>query len=318
MPTTIITANVGFWAWGAHRQSLRSEHARAADNLRAELSAEAAQHFQHLEQQQSVFAQARLRTVESALGTEYASAQQNLQQQYLTQVQGLHNELQTAQRHFYDQLAQERAAKGQELEAPKRELAEKAQIIREQVHDLQENARMHREMHANEEARAHETLAMQASQWQTHCGQVTQQYDAEMAECAEKVSKMERDLDELSAKYIEASEKQQKLEQWDTWWRKRDLRTPERQKQLTGTRKGLRQLQRRNGDSSQLLHLYSLSLVFRKNFCLRLFRQSSLTKISREGRMRATNPAIPVWIHKPYRLLLQLLRRVRTNIHHQL
>ena len=61
------------------------------------LSAEAAQRFQHLEHQQNIFAQARLRTVESALGTEYAQAQQNLQQQYLTQVQGLHNELQTAQ-----------------------------------------------------------------------------------------------------------------------------------------------------------------------------------------------------------------------------
>ena len=36
-----------------------------------------------------------------------------------------------------------------------------------------------------------------------------------MAECAERVSELERDMDELSAKYIEASEK---LEQWDIWW----------------------------------------------------------------------------------------------------
>ena len=62
------------------------------------------------------------------------------------------------------------------------------------------------------EARAHGTLALQASQWQTHCDKLTQQYDAEMAECAEKVAEMERDLDELSAKCIEASEK---LEHWD-------------------------------------------------------------------------------------------------------
>ena len=34
--------------------------------------------------------------------------------------------------------------------------------------------------------------------------------------------------------------------------------------------------------------------------------------------MRATNPAIPVWIHKLKRLLLQLLRQARANIHHQL
>ena len=51
------------------------------------------------------------------------------------------------------------------------------------------------------------------------------------------------------------------------------------------------------------------------------FPQSSLTKISREGRMRTMNRVIPVqihipvWIHKPYRLLLQLLRRVRANTH---
>ena len=157
-------------AAAVREEELRTEYARVADNLRAELSTEAAQHFQHLEQEQNFFAQARLRTVESTLGTEYASAQQNLQQQYLTQVQGLHNELQTAQRHFSDQLAQERAAKGQELKALKRELAEKAQLTREQANDLQENANLHREMHANDEARAHETvtLAAQAERWKVH------------------------------------------------------------------------------------------------------------------------------------------------------
>ena len=75
---------------------LRDEYAQAAGALRTELSEEAAQRFQYLEHQQNIFAQARLRTVESALGTEYAQAQENLQRQYLTQVQGLHNELQTA------------------------------------------------------------------------------------------------------------------------------------------------------------------------------------------------------------------------------
>ena len=101
------------------------------------------------------------------------------------------------------------------MEALRRELAEKAQLTREQANDLQENARMHREMHENEEARAHETLAAQAERWKTHCDQLTQQRDAGMAEYAERVSEMERDMDELSAKYIEVSEK---LEQWDLWW----------------------------------------------------------------------------------------------------
>ena len=48
------------------------------------------------------------------------------------------------------------------MEALRRELAEKAQLTREQASDLQQNARMHREMHENEEARVHETLAAQA------------------------------------------------------------------------------------------------------------------------------------------------------------
>ena len=66
-------------------EELRTEYARAADNLRAELSAA----LPAPRTTAKFFAQARLRTVESALGTEHAQAQQNLQQQYLTQVQGL-------------------------------------------------------------------------------------------------------------------------------------------------------------------------------------------------------------------------------------
>ena len=87
---------------------LQEEYAQAASALRIELSEEAAQRFQYLEHQQNIFAQARLRTVESALGCEYATAQQNLQQQYLTHVQGLHQELQTAQRQFEDSISRER------------------------------------------------------------------------------------------------------------------------------------------------------------------------------------------------------------------
>ena len=241
---------------------LRDEYAQAAGALRTELSEEAAQRFHYLEQEQNIFAQARLRTVESALGTEYAQAQENLQRQYLTQVQGLHTELQTAQRQFSEQLSQERAAKDQELDTLRRELAGKAQLAREQADDLQKNARMHREMHENEEARVHETLAAQASQWQTHCDQLTQQYDAGMASYAERVADLERDMDELTGKYIEASEK---LEQWDRWWQ--ESGTQAREAETSGLcRKGLRQLQRRNGDRSRLLHLYSLSLLFRRNF----------------------------------------------------
>ena len=194
---------------------LRDEYAQAASELRTELSEEAAQRFQYLEHQQNIFAQARLRTVESALGTEYAQAQENLQRQYLTQVQGLHNELQTAQRQFSERISQERTEKDQEIEALTRELAGKAQLAREQADDLQKNVRMHREMHENEEARVHETLAAQAEQWKIHCDALTQQCDAGMAQYAERIAELEREIEELSGKYIETSEK---LEQWDLWW----------------------------------------------------------------------------------------------------
>ena len=206
------------------------------DALRTELSEEAAQRFQYLEHQQNIFAQARLRTVESALGCEYASAQQNLQQQYLTQVQGLHNELQTAQRQFEESISQERASNGQELDALRRELADKNQLIREQANDLQQDQKLRREWQTNHEARAHETLAMQASQWKSHCEELTQHYDAQVALDAERISEMERDLDDLSSKFIDASEK---LEQWETWWKEGSTgqMTPKWQNQLIGSKK---------------------------------------------------------------------------------
>ena len=208
-------------ASAVREEQLRDEYAQAADALRAELSEEAAQRFQYLEHQQNIFAQARLRTVESALGCEYASAQQNLQQQYLTQVQGLHNELQTAQRRFEESISQERASNGQELDTLRRELADKNQLIREQANDLQQDQKLRLEWHTNEEARAHETLAMQASQWKSHCEELTQHYDAQVAQDAERISEMERDLDDLSSKFIDASEK---LEQWESWWKEGSLR----------------------------------------------------------------------------------------------
>ena len=121
---------------------LQEEYAQAASALRIELSKEAAQRFQYLEHQQNIFAQARLRTVQSALGCEYATAQQNLQQQYLTHVQGLHQELQTAQRQFEESVSRERASNGQELDALRRGLAEKNQLIREQANDLQQDEKI--------------------------------------------------------------------------------------------------------------------------------------------------------------------------------
>ena len=105
-------------ASAAREEQLRGDYAIAAEQLRQELSEETVQRFQYFEQKQSIFALARLRTVESALGCEYATAQQNLQQQYLTQIQGLQHELQTAQRVFSDLLLKDRAEKNLEIFNP--------------------------------------------------------------------------------------------------------------------------------------------------------------------------------------------------------
>ena len=98
------------------------------------------------------------------------------------------------QKTFSDLLLKDRTEKNQELEAFRRELADKQQLIREQAKDLQENTKIHHQRHANEEARAHETLAMQALQWKIHCDELTQQFEAERLEYAEQISVKERDI----------------------------------------------------------------------------------------------------------------------------
>ena len=77
---------------------------------------------------------------------------------------------------------------------------------------------MHDERHANEEARVHETLSLQAERWKIHCDELNHQFEAERLELTEEISLKERDIDELSAKFIEASEQ---LEQWEYWWKER-------------------------------------------------------------------------------------------------
>ena len=66
---------------------LQQEDNAAAAQLAAELSAGASQQLQYMEHEQRTHAEARIRTIESALGSEYQQTQANLQQQYLQQVQ---------------------------------------------------------------------------------------------------------------------------------------------------------------------------------------------------------------------------------------
>ena len=141
---------------------------------------------------------------------------------------------------------------------------------------------------------------MQASQWKSHCEELTQHYDAQVAQDAERISEMERNLDDVSSKFIEASEK---LEQWESWWNSdAQVAEPiERQHEVLGP------IIEEERQQQPMTPIVMAPPTIPQEFCRRLFRQSSLTKISPSGRMRATNPAIPVWMHKLFRLLLQLL-----------
>ena len=46
---------------------------------------------------------------------------------------------------------------------------------------------------------------MRTSQWKTHCEELTRQFEAERLEYAEQIFVKERDTDEFSEKFIEAS-----------------------------------------------------------------------------------------------------------------
>ena len=106
-------------ASAVREEQLRGEYAQAADALRTELSEEAAHNASSTSSSSKIF----LHRLDLGQSSQHWVANTQVRSRTcssstLTQVQGLHNELQTAQRQFSDQLSQERAAKGQEIRRP--------------------------------------------------------------------------------------------------------------------------------------------------------------------------------------------------------
>ena len=71
----------------------QEEYEHAAQQLSAELNAQAAQQLQYLETEQRAYAQARLSTLESGLAMEYSQTQAAMQMAYLNQVQEVNSHL---------------------------------------------------------------------------------------------------------------------------------------------------------------------------------------------------------------------------------
>ena len=90
---------------------LQQEYNAAAAQLAAELSAGASQQLQYMEHEQRMHAEARIRIIESALGSEYQQTQANLQQQYLQQVQEANAELQASHWKYEDAIRHESRAR---------------------------------------------------------------------------------------------------------------------------------------------------------------------------------------------------------------
>ena len=130
---------------------------------------------------------------------------------------------------------------------------------------------------------------------------------------------MEQDLDDLSSWFIEASEK---LEQWENWWKEGSTGSTDAQaaEPIDWQQEVLKPIIYRGATATAAYYSICDGSAY---YSARVFAATSSAKvrspkISRNRRVRATNPAIPVWIHKLYRLLLQLLRQARANIHHKL
>ena len=101
---------------------LQQEYQEATAQLQAELSAAATQQLQYAELEHRLYAEARLRTAETALGSEYSQSQAAMQGQYLQQVQEVNSELLASQRRFEEAIHRESSAHAEEVDKLRREL----------------------------------------------------------------------------------------------------------------------------------------------------------------------------------------------------
>ena len=201
---------------------LQQEYNAAAAQLAAELSAGASQQLQYMEHEQRMHAEARIRTIESALGSEYQQTQANLQQQYLQQVQEVNAELQASHWKYEDAIRHESRVHADELDKLRRELAEKQRLIEEQASDLRTGVRQqkslgeqHSELLSAERGRFQENLALQAQKWKEYSESITEDAEAALLSSRAERDEAETEIDHLSSALIDA---RTELEEWDEWY----------------------------------------------------------------------------------------------------
>ena len=200
---------------------LQQEYNAAAAQLAAELSAGASQQLQYMEHEQRMHAEARIRTIESALGSEYQQTQANLQQQYLQQVQEAKAELQASHWKYEDAIRHESRVHADELDKLRRELAEKQCLIEEQASDLRTGVRQqkslgeqHSELLSAERGRFQENLALQAQKWKEYSESITEDAETALLSSRAERDEAETEIDHLSSALINA---RTELEEWDEW-----------------------------------------------------------------------------------------------------
>ena len=199
---------------------LQQEYNVAAAQLAAEFSAGASQQLQYMEHKQRMHAEARIRTIESALGCEHQQTQANFQQQYLQQVQEANAEFQASHLKYEDAIRHESRAHADELDKLRREFAEKQCLIEEQASDLRTGARQqksvgeqHSELLSAERGRSQENLALQARKWKEHSESITEDAEEALPSSRAERDEAETEIDHLSSALIDA---RTELEEWDT------------------------------------------------------------------------------------------------------
>ena len=200
---------------------LKQEYNTAAAQLAAELSAGASQQLQYMEHEQRMHAEARIRTIESAVGSEHRQTQANLQQQFLQQVQEVNAEVQASHQKYEDAIRHESRVHADELDKLRRELANKQRLIEEQASVLRTGVRQHKsmgeqhsELPSSEQGRFQENLALQAQKWKEYSESITEDAEEALLSSRAERDEAETEIDHLSSALIDA---RTELEEWDAW-----------------------------------------------------------------------------------------------------
>ena len=193
----------------------QEEYEHAAQQLSAELNAQAAQQLHYLETEQRAYAQARLSTMESGLAMEYSQTQAAMQMAYLNQVQEVNSHLSQAEARYQGAIHQQNQSHEAQLSQLRRELLQAQTKAEKATEELQKLKRDASRVHAEERDSAKRTLSTQAELWQAHLEHVTQEAESAIQLLESEQNSSLREIDSLSRELIHSKTE---LEEWETWY----------------------------------------------------------------------------------------------------